>query len=68
MSPIAHTDILPIQEKQLLDFLHSNAPSPLPILADNQNLHRVDPKESIKATGIYRNEWEREPLSPIAGA
>ncbi|KAK7421122.1 hypothetical protein QQZ08_010126 [Neonectria magnoliae] len=36
---------------------------PLPILGDLDNRERVDPEEPIESTGIYRDRWERKPLS-----
>ncbi|KAI0892707.1 hypothetical protein F4806DRAFT_478902 [Annulohypoxylon nitens] len=56
--------LLESQKQQLLDFLLSDAPgpSPLPILASNDNTRRVDPEEDIQDTGVYRDIWERKPL------
>lgn len=36
---------------------------PLPIHGDKDNRKRIDPEEPIKETGIYRDKWERRPLS-----
>ena len=57
--------LLDSQKQQLLDFLLSDVStsSPLPILGDKDNLRRVDPEEPIESTGIYRDIWERKPLS-----
>ncbi|KAH0438190.1 alcohol dehydrogenase [Colletotrichum camelliae] len=38
----------------------------LPILGDEHNTRREDPEEPIENTGIYRDPWERKPLSPEA--
>jgi len=62
--------LLDSQKRQLLNFLFSNAllpSSPLPILGNQNNLQRIDPEEPIETTGIYRDRWERKPLSPDAG-
>ncbi|KAJ6789631.1 hypothetical protein PWT90_08486 [Aphanocladium album] len=37
--------------------------SPLPLKADQESLVRVDPEEPVLETGIYRDSWERLPLS-----
>lgn len=57
------------QKQTLLHFLLSDdtetpPPCPLPILGDNRNDIRVDPKEDIEETGIYRDIWERKPIDP----
>ncbi|KAF4856183.1 hypothetical protein CGCSCA4_v000797 [Colletotrichum siamense] len=56
------------QKLSLLEFLTSRNPdlSLLPILADEHNTRREDPEEPIENTGIYRDIWERKPLSPEA--
>lgn len=68
--------LLDIQKQQLLEFLlpenningHTNsAPNPFPILPDGNNLTRIDPEEPIHKTGIYRDPWERKPLSDKDG-
>lgn len=68
--------LLDIQRKALLEFLlsddningHTNsAPNPFPILPDRNNLTRIDPEEPIHKTGIYRDPWERKPLSDKDG-
>ncbi|KAG6355325.1 hypothetical protein INS49_003286 [Diaporthe citri] len=68
--------LLDTQKKLLLDFLLSDndingqtngAPNPFPILPDQNNLTRIDPEEPIRKTGIYRDPWERKPLSDRAG-
>lgn len=62
--------LLDTQKKQLLDFLlaeHNTVPSPFPILADDNNLTRIDPEEPIRETGIYRDLWERKPLGDDDG-
>ncbi|OAA55876.1 hypothetical protein SPI_08083 [Niveomyces insectorum RCEF 264] len=55
------------QKQQLLQFLLSDAPPPgscpLPIHGDKDNRVRVDPEEPISETGIYRDKWERKPLT-----
>jgi len=54
------------QIQQLFQFL-SDTPTTscsLPILGDKNNKRRVDPEEPIEITGIYRDKWERKPLSP----
>jgi hypothetical protein len=59
--------LLDSQKQQLLDFLLSvTTSSPFPILGDENNVRRVDPEEPIESTGIYRDRWERKPLSPDA--
>ena len=40
--------------------------SPFPIIGDGKNVLRVDPEEPIERTGIYRDRWERKPLSADA--
>ncbi|KAJ3490183.1 hypothetical protein NLG97_g5839 [Lecanicillium saksenae] len=55
-------------DKIYLDFLGADAStatslSPLPLKADKSSLDRVDPEEPILETGIYRDAWERPPLS-----
>ncbi|KAG6367437.1 hypothetical protein INS49_001626 [Diaporthe citri] len=55
------------QKKALLDFLLLDTPtsaSPLPIIPDGTNTHRVDPEEPIRYTGIYRDLWERRMPPP----
>lgn len=54
------------QKESLLDFLiaDSTGESPLPILGNERNWKRVDPEESIRQTGIYRDIWERKDLPP----
>lgn len=68
--------LLDTQKKLLLDFLFSDsdingqtnsAPNPFPIVPDRNNLTRIDPEEHIHKTGIYRDLWERKPLSDRAG-
>lgn len=68
--------LLDTQKKLLLDFLFSDndingqtnsAPNPFPILPDRNNLTRIDPEEPIHKTGVYRDLWERKPLSDRAG-
>lgn len=57
--------LLDTQKKQLLDFILAepdSVPSPFPILADENNLKRIDPEEPMSETGIYRDLWERKPL------
>ncbi|KAI1498342.1 hypothetical protein F5X99DRAFT_431797 [Biscogniauxia marginata] len=58
--------LLDSQKLELLQFLLSEAPSPgtspLPILEDQNNRRRVDLKEPVETTGIYRDLWERKPL------
>ena len=49
-----------------MQFLLSDTPPsccPLPIHGDINNRKRIDPKEPIKETSIYRDKWERRPLS-----
>lgn len=55
--------LLPEQKQALVDFLTADPrplTCPLPILGDDNNLPRVDPEEPLKATGIYRDIWERK--------
>lgn len=71
--------LLDTQKKELLDFLLSEPPDregkknhngvrcPLPIYPDQKNLTRIDPEEPIRETGIYRDLWERKPLSDEDG-
>ncbi|KAI2464995.1 hypothetical protein F4781DRAFT_435815 [Annulohypoxylon bovei var. microspora] len=56
--------LLESQKQQLLDFLLSDTagPSPFPILANMENVYRVDPEDDIEDTGVYRDIWERKPL------
>jgi hypothetical protein len=57
--------LLPEQRQALLNFfLADELPSenPLPILPDQNNRIRVDPEESIRDTGIYRDLWERKDI------
>lgn len=67
--------LLDTQKKVLLEFLLSDkninghtdsAPNPFPILPDRNNLTRIDPEDPIHKTGIYRDPWERKPLSDRA--
>jgi hypothetical protein len=53
------------QKQRLVEFLTSEAPDTgvLPILGDASNVRREDPEEPVEKTGIYRNVWERKPLS-----
>ncbi|KAJ3544308.1 hypothetical protein NM208_g3122 [Fusarium decemcellulare] len=56
-------ELLPEQKQSLLNFLTADSPvspSPLPILADDNNRNRVDPEERIEDTGIFRNTWDRK--------
>ncbi|KAJ4264468.1 hypothetical protein NW762_005668 [Fusarium torreyae] len=55
------------QQQALFDFLLSDgtSPSPLPILGDKQNRIRVDAPTAITHSHIYRDIWERKPLSII---
>jgi hypothetical protein len=58
--------LLDIQKRELLEFLLSETPPtpescPIPILPNNENRNRIDPEEPIKLTGIYRDDWERNP-------
>lgn len=59
--------LLDSHKQQLLDFLLSKETPPtlcpLPILGGDENRQRVDPEEPIVDTGIYRDKWERKPLS-----
>lgn len=41
--------------------------SPLPTLQSENNLVRVDPEDPITETRIYRDIWERKPLSDDDG-
>ncbi|POR33444.1 Uncharacterized protein TPAR_06377 [Tolypocladium paradoxum] len=55
------------QRQLLLNFLQSQdirPASPLPILCGDDNRIRVDPEEPIGETKIYRDIWERKPLTP----
>ncbi|KAF4467096.1 hypothetical protein FALBO_6032 [Fusarium albosuccineum] len=58
--------LLDEQKHDLVRFLLSDATPetcPLPILGDLSNRERVDPEEPVELTGIYRDKWERKPLS-----
>ncbi|KAJ3546444.1 hypothetical protein NM208_g1995 [Fusarium decemcellulare] len=58
--------LLDEQKHDLVRFLLSDATPetcPIPILGDINNRERVDPEEPIELTGIYRDKWERKPLS-----
>ncbi|OAA65920.1 hypothetical protein SPI_02707 [Niveomyces insectorum RCEF 264] len=57
--------LLDEQKQQLLQFLLADEPSscPLPIHGDKANRTRVDPEEPPAETGIYRDLWERKPLT-----
>ncbi|KAH8764203.1 hypothetical protein F5883DRAFT_630400 [Diaporthe sp. PMI_573] len=53
-----------MQKRALMDFLQAKeggneVPCPLPILPDETNTHRVDPEESIRVTGVFRDAWDR---------
>lgn len=59
--------LLDEQKHELIRFLSDATPPkscPLPLLGDLKNRDRVDPEEPIELTGIYRDKWERKPLSP----
>lgn len=54
------------QKQELLKFLlfEEEPPScPLPIHGDRNNHIRIDPEEAISETGIYRDLWDRKPLT-----
>ncbi|KAH7469819.1 hypothetical protein FOMA001_g14300 [Fusarium oxysporum f. sp. matthiolae] len=57
------------QQQALFDFLlqdeSSPLPSPLPILGDKQNRIRVDAPRALTHHHIYRDIWERRPLTII---
>jgi hypothetical protein len=57
------------QQQALFDFLlqdeSSTLPSPLPILGDKQNRVRVDAPRALTHHHIYRDIWERRPLTNI---
>ncbi|KND89038.1 hypothetical protein TOPH_06332 [Tolypocladium ophioglossoides CBS 100239] len=61
--------LLDSQKQRLLDFLQSEhedvqLASPLPILCSDDNRRRIDLEEPIELKKIYRDIWERRPLSP----
>ncbi|KAJ3538901.1 hypothetical protein NM208_g2550 [Fusarium decemcellulare] len=57
------------QQEALFSFLlsdtdsHPPEPNPLPILSDAQNRVRVDSEVAITHHGIYRDVWERKPIT-----
>ena len=63
------------QKQTILEYLLSDAaqtaktpasasyPCPLPVHPDGANLVRVDPEEPLWETGIYRDKWERRPMT-----
>lgn len=57
------------QQQTLFNFLlaasdsHDPEPSPLPILSDARNRVRVDSEFAITHHGIYRDIWERKPIT-----
>ncbi|KAI5460560.1 hypothetical protein BGZ63DRAFT_414748 [Mariannaea sp. PMI_226] len=57
------------QQEALFSFLLAEtdspppAPNPLPILSDAQNRTRVDAEYAITHHGIYRDIWERKPIT-----
>ncbi|KAF4956983.1 hypothetical protein FGADI_3395 [Fusarium gaditjirri] len=55
------------QQQALFEFLlqeePGSSPSPLPILGDKQNLVRVDAPRALTHHHIYRDIWERRPLT-----
>ncbi|KAF4450476.1 hypothetical protein F53441_6475 [Fusarium austroafricanum] len=67
--PEGIADILRDEQHQaLFDFLLQNEltlPSPLPILSDKQNRVRVDAPRALTHFHIYRDIWERKPLSDM---
>ncbi|KAK8112194.1 uncharacterized protein PG998_008651 [Apiospora kogelbergensis] len=68
-APYRIVQLLPEQRQALLDFLvgESEPTAPLlPIMVDKSNTRRVDPEESIRETGIYRDLWERKDFPPWA--
>ncbi|KAK4450289.1 hypothetical protein QBC34DRAFT_297434 [Podospora aff. communis PSN243] len=70
------TQLLDHQQKALVDFLlatksetgvnqedASPVPCPLPIIVDDRNRTRVSPEDALVVRGIYRDIWERTPLT-----
>ena len=57
--------LLPEQRQALLNFLLADelpSENPIPIVPNQDNRIRVDPEESIRDTGIYRDLWERKDI------
>ncbi|KAK4442731.1 hypothetical protein QBC34DRAFT_363206 [Podospora aff. communis PSN243] len=57
------------QQRALVDYLLAENPTtstcPLPILVDRENRERVAPEVSIIKHSIFRDVWERKPLTTI---
>lgn len=46
------------------DFESDSSKCPLPILPDENNRVRIDPKDAIEVRKVYRDLWERKPPAP----
>ncbi|KAH8180134.1 hypothetical protein LIA77_01653 [Sarocladium implicatum] len=62
--------LLPQQKQALISFLTSENPPekvPIPLKSSEENRVRVDPEDSIRETGIYRDLWERKDVPDSKG-
>ncbi|KAK4222242.1 hypothetical protein QBC38DRAFT_88015 [Podospora fimiseda] len=61
------TQLIDVQQQSLVDFLVKADPdpssSPLPVIVGLQNRRRVDAEAAITDYGIFRDVWERQPLT-----